>query len=407
MTYTNDQLNGMTVVQLKNILGDMRLTKTGVKADLVARILQGQIMAKAKEEKQNIIRPDDRMANVLKEIRAKVGQMEEPPKEDLQKKTVPQLKEILKNIGLVPKGNKADLIKQIMDADKEVDLQKKIGKQIKKIASTTVEEQEDKTVRSLEKLSRKISSGGAGPSEVSAILNQISRRSIGVSAGGSVKSIGLSPMSRTRTVSARKSVEKRSIGLSPRKSMEISEEGEWYYLDSDNEQKGPYTFDRLAAMYIDEKINNETLIWSSSMGDEWKQLQETRFKSMLKGAIRKRSLQSISVQADEIEKTIQKISSQNKNESEQTAKLEQQIQDLQKFINKARSNLKTTADFLDQKLLDEVTLVMNFANRMCDKEKIAKKNEDVCGDNRDKWRVVGNKLAQAVFRIREQLKEFE
>jgi Mg2+ and Co2+ transporter CorA len=419
MTYTNDELNGMTVVQLKAILGDMGLTKTGVKADLVARILQGQILAKAKEEKQNVIHPDDRMANVLKEIRAKVGQMEEPPKEDLQKKTVPQLKEILKNIGLVPKGNKADLIKQIVDADKEADMQKKIEKQIKQISKNVSEEKEDKTINSLERLSKKISSGGAGPSEISAILNQISRRSIGVSARRSIgkRSMGVSARrsveKRSMGVSARltyprKSIEKRSIGLSPMTSIEMTEgEKEWYYLDSDNNQKGPYTFDKLASMYIDEKINNETLIWSSSMGDDWKQLQNTRFKSILKKAIGKRSFESISVQADEIEKTIQKISSQNEMENEQTAKLEQQIQDLQKFINRARSNLKTTADFLDEKLLDEVTLVMNFANRMCDKEKIAKKNNDVCGDNRDKWRVVGNKLAQAVFRIREQLKEFE
>lgn len=408
MTYTNDELNGMTVVQLKVILGDMGLTKTGVKADLVARILQGQILAKAKEEKQNVIRPDDRMANVLKEIREKLGQMEEAPvpaKEDLQKKTVAQLKEILKNIGLVPKGNKADLIKQINDADKEADLQKKIEKQIKQISKSVSKEKKGKTIKNLEKLSRKMSSKGVGPSEVSAILNQISRRSVGVSARRSdeKRSMGVS----ARLTYPRKSIEKRSIGLSPMTSIEMTEgEKEWYYLDSDNNQKGPYTFDKLASMYIDEKIGNDTLIWSSSMGDEWKQLQDTRFKTMLKKAIRKRSFESISIQTDEIEKTIQKISSQNEMENEQTAKLERQVQDLQKFFNRARTNLKITGDLLNEDMIDELKQLMRFTNIMCTDRKVAKKHENVCGDVRKKWTILEH-IQKTMDRIKQQLKDFE
>lgn len=50
--YTEDELddiaivlNKLTVVQLKDILGEMGLKKTGLKADLVDRILQGQFVA--------------------------------------------------------------------------------------------------------------------------------------------------------------------------------------------------------------------------------------------------------------------------------------------------------------------------------------------------------------------------
>ena len=50
--YTEDELddiaivlNKLTVVQLKDILGEMGLKKTGLKADLVDRIRQGQFVA--------------------------------------------------------------------------------------------------------------------------------------------------------------------------------------------------------------------------------------------------------------------------------------------------------------------------------------------------------------------------
>lgn len=390
--YSNDQLNKLTVVQLKDILGDMGLTKTGVKADLVARILQGQIVAKAKEEKQNIIRPDDRMANVLNEIRALVGEKAGSPKEEavlLEKKTVKELKQILTNLGKVPKGNKADLIKQIQDVDKQADLQKKVETQLKIIEKKTPEKKKEATAEKLESLSRSMSKEKTGSAhEVSAKLNQIIRRSIGISARKS------SPKKRSV----------RSIGISARKSSpRISPEGEWYYLDSENNQMGPYTFRKLATLYLDEKITDETMIWSESYGEEWKQVKDTSFKQMLKNAIRgtsdKPSMGSFVVQMEEIENTIRQLNSNDK-------VLEKQISDMQNLIASARSNLKTVESLLSQDLLDEITNIMKFLNRICNEKGDNKKYAEMCS-NRQQWLTLGNRLAQAVFRIREQMKEFQ
>lgn len=406
--YSNDQLNKLTVAQLKNILGDMGLTKTGVKADLVARILQGQIVAKAKEEKQNIIRPDDRMANVLKEIRAIVGEKAASPKEEaalLEKKTVKELKQILTNLGKVPKGNKAELIKQIQDVDKQADLQKKVENQLKIIEKKTPEKKKEATAEKLESLSRSISKEKTGSiHEVSAKLNQIIRRSVGVSARKSSSrkhSIGIG-------ISARKSSPRkrsiRSIGISARKSSpRISPDGEWYYLDSENNQMGPYTFRKLATLYLDEKITDETMIWSASYDEEWKQVKDTSFKRMLKNAIRgtsdKPSMGSFVVQMEEIENTIRQLNSNDK-------VLEKQISDMQNLIASARSNLKTVESLLSQDLLDEITNIMKFLNRICNEKGDNKKYAEMCS-NRQQWLTLGNRLAQAVFRIREQMKEFQ
>lgn len=322
--YSNDQLNKLTVVQLKDILGDMGLTKTGVKADLVARILQGQIVAKAKEEKQNIIRPDDRMANVLNEIRALVGEKAGSPKEEavlLEKKTVKELKQILTNLGKVPKGNKADLIKQIQDVDKQADLQKKVETQLKIIEKKTPEKKKEATAEKLESLSRSMSKEKTGSvHEVSAKLNQIIRRSIGISARKS------SPKKRSV----------RSIGISARKS--------------------------------------SPRISPDSMG-------------------------SFVVQMEEIENTIRQLNSNDK-------VLEKQISDMQNLIASARSNLKTVESLLSQDLLDEITNIMKFLNRICNEKGDNKKYAEMCS-NRQQWLTLGNRLAQAVFRIREQMKEFQ
>lgn len=46
----------------------------------------------------------------------------------------------------------------------------------------------------------------------------------------------------------------------------------WYYLDPENNQHGPMSFDALKKAWTSKKINLSTYVWNEKM-DEWKVLQ--------------------------------------------------------------------------------------------------------------------------------------
>jgi hypothetical protein len=47
----------------------------------------------------------------------------------------------------------------------------------------------------------------------------------------------------------------------------------WYYLDDNNQQKGPLYFSTLKSLFINEKIKSTTYVWSEGMSN-WKRISE-------------------------------------------------------------------------------------------------------------------------------------
>ncbi len=55
---------------------------------------------------------------------------------------------------------------------------------------------------------------------------------------------------------------------------------EWYYLDKENKQVGPITFDLLKKEHSDNKILDKTLLWSLGMED-WKSFDQLSYLQMV------------------------------------------------------------------------------------------------------------------------------
>lgn len=47
----------------------------------------------------------------------------------------------------------------------------------------------------------------------------------------------------------------------------------WYYLDPENKQYGPMSFDALYRLYKDAKISQQTYVWNESL-EEWEPLSK-------------------------------------------------------------------------------------------------------------------------------------
>ncbi|HRW58576.1 MAG TPA: DUF4339 domain-containing protein [Chlamydiales bacterium] len=47
----------------------------------------------------------------------------------------------------------------------------------------------------------------------------------------------------------------------------------WYYVDSEKQQKGPLSFQRLQSLYQEKAISISTYVWNEAM-DQWKKVSE-------------------------------------------------------------------------------------------------------------------------------------
>jgi hypothetical protein len=48
---------------------------------------------------------------------------------------------------------------------------------------------------------------------------------------------------------------------------------DWFYFDKASQQQGPITFDALKALWLEEKINPLSFVWSEGM-DQWRKIGE-------------------------------------------------------------------------------------------------------------------------------------
>jgi len=68
-------------------------------------------------------------------------------------------------------------------------------------------------------------------------------------------------------------VDKESFApLLPQKNHEFLI-NDWFYLDSQNKQQGPISFNALKKMLEEEEIKRSTFVWSEGMPD-WKKIEE-------------------------------------------------------------------------------------------------------------------------------------
>jgi len=73
---------------------------------------------------------------------------------------------------------------------------------------------------------------------------------------------------------AEKEEEEPSVAVpAPEPLIEDPEMKDWYYLDLNNEQAGPVSFDILLELYENKKISSTTYVWCEGM-EEWKTLEE-------------------------------------------------------------------------------------------------------------------------------------
>lgn len=78
--------------------------------------------------------------------------------------------------------------------------------------------------------------------------------------------------SRAKGAAQRKAEGPTTIDITPQFDPAHSEKL-WYYLEPDNQQKGPMSFNALAEAFRDGKVSNKTFVWNETL-ENWKPFAE-------------------------------------------------------------------------------------------------------------------------------------
>ena len=72
-----------------------------------------------------------------------------------------------------------------------------------------------------------------------------------------------------------KKQEESSIEVDVEPVIPYAEMNQWFYLDSDDQQKGPVDYSFLKGLFEDKKISSTSYVWCEGM-EEWKTIEECK-----------------------------------------------------------------------------------------------------------------------------------